>query len=144
MTLVVDASVIVKWLLNDPEREEDTVRATRAMQWILENRVRVIQPAHWLAEVAAVLARMTPRTAEEDVLMLRGLDLKVDDDPAVYGHACRLAIELQQHVFDTLYHAVALEAPDGILLTADNRYLRAGQVQGRIAALSAWERVRPS
>jgi hypothetical protein len=34
-------------------------------------------------------------------------------------------MELKQHLFDTYYHAVALEAEDATLITVDERYLRA-------------------
>lgn len=138
MTLVVDASIVIKWLLNDPEREEDTERATRLMQWIVEAREPVVQPVHWLVEVGAVLARLSPETAEDDVLMLQGLELPINDSPAVLGRACKLAIDLEQHLFDTLYHAVALETQDAILVTADDRYRRAGGQHGRILQLAEW------
>jgi predicted nucleic acid-binding protein len=138
MTLVVDASVVTKWLLNDSERGDDTERASRLMQWVLEGNEPVVQPLHWLAEVAAVLARLSPETAEEDVLMLQALELPVDDSPAVLSCACRLAIELERHLFDALYHAVALETQDAVLVTADDRYLRAGSPHGSILRLSEW------
>ena len=48
MTLVVDASVVVKWLLGDPEREVETERVTRLMHWVLDGGEPVIQPIHWL------------------------------------------------------------------------------------------------
>ncbi|HEX9877876.1 MAG TPA: type II toxin-antitoxin system VapC family toxin [Gammaproteobacteria bacterium] len=143
MTLVVDASIVVKWLLNDPEREEDTERATRLMRWIVEGREPVVQPVHWLVEVGAVLARLSPETVADDLLMLQGLELAVDDSPGVLGRACRLAVDLEQHLFDTLYHALALELPDAILLTADDRYLRAAGQHGRILRLSAWTQDEP-
>jgi len=47
----------------------------------------------------------------------------------------RLAVELNQHVFDTLYHAVALESAGCTLITGDLRYLRKASPYGRIAAL---------
>jgi len=36
-----------------------------------------------------------------------------------------------QEFFDTYYHGVALETPDCILITADERYLRAARAKGR-------------
>lgn len=138
MTLVVDASVVVKWLVADPLREAETAQAERLMAWALESGDRVLQPAHWLIEVAAVLARLSPATVIDDVAMLYALELPVDEGPAVLGRACRLAIDLRQHLFDTLYHAVALEAPDATLVTADVRYLAAGVGLGRIMPLAEW------
>lgn len=138
MTLVVDASVIIKWLVQAPDREQDTARATRVMEHILADGNPMLQPVHWLAEVGGALARLTPVTAEADVLMLRAMELPVDDSPSVYRRACQLAIDLEQHLFDTLYHAVALEQPSAVLVTADERYLRVGGRQGHIVGLSDW------
>ena len=122
-TVVVDASVIVKWLFNDPEREEDTDRAGRLMSAIVEGDLRVIQPVHWLVEVAAVLARESPRRAERDSALLAALDLPTANGPEIIQRASRLAVDLAHHLFDTLYHAVALER-QAVLVTADDRYLQ--------------------
>jgi predicted nucleic acid-binding protein len=139
VTLVVDASVVVKWLLTDPLRETETTQAERLMAAVLEGREAILQPTHWLIEVAAVLARLSPTTALDDVAMLQALELPTDDGPAVLARACRLAIDLQQHLFDTLYHAVALETPEATLVTADARYVAAGSALGRIIPLSEWK-----
>jgi predicted nucleic acid-binding protein len=132
---------VVKWLLNDPARQQETERATQLMQWITDGQEPVIQPAHWLIEVGAVLARIGPDDAEEDLAMLQALELPVDDGPKVMRRACRLAIDLQHHLFATLYHAVALEASDAQLITADEKYLRAGGKFGRIMHLADWRPV---
>lgn len=50
-----------------------------------------------------------------------------------------MAVALQQHLFDTFYHAVALEEPNGVLITADERYFRAAQSRGGIRRLKSWE-----
>ncbi|HEX6260741.1 MAG TPA: type II toxin-antitoxin system VapC family toxin, partial [Woeseiaceae bacterium] len=93
---------------------------------------------HWLVEVGAVLARVSPATAAEDVVMLRALDFPVTDDPVVLRRACELAVELKQHLFDTLYHAVALETPDAVLITADERYCRAARSISGVVKLGDW------
>ena len=70
MIAVVDASVVVKWLLQDPEREADTEKATDLMEKVTNGEQPVIQPGHWILEVGAVLARVSPETEtcfEEDV-----------------------------------------------------------------------------
>lgn len=140
MTVVVDASVVIKWLLSDPDREDQTERATRLMQRVVDGRESAVQPVHWLAEVAAVLARLSPDTVEEDAQMLQALELPVDDGPGVLRRACRLAIDSDQHLLDTLYHAVALETPGAILVTADERYSRAVGQYGGIRRLSEWNK----
>jgi len=67
------------------------------------------------------------------------LDLPYDDGPSVIGRACRLAIDLRQHLFDTLYHAVALETPGATLITADDKYFAAAASLGQIVKLADWE-----
>jgi predicted nucleic acid-binding protein len=60
MTLVLDASVILKWLLQDPSAEPDTAKALAIMERVIEGRLEILQPMHWLAEVAAVAKRLKP------------------------------------------------------------------------------------
>ena len=57
----------------------------------------------------------------------------------VLRRGVELAIELKQHLFDTYYHAVALETADAMLITADERYLRAARTKGRIIYLMDWD-----
>ena len=83
MTVVVDASVVIKWLLQDPEREADTDKATQLMNLIASGEQSVLQPTHWVVEVGAVLARESPSTAADDVEMLTALELPTTDDPRV-------------------------------------------------------------
>ena len=138
MTLVLDASVILKWLLEDPESEPYTDQAMAIIQAVIEGRASILQPMHWLPEVAAVLARLTPEMAIEDVELLAALQWPVTDDPQVMRRATLLAIETNAHVFDTLYHAVALEHEDALLITADDSYAKKAQSHGRILRLSDW------
>jgi predicted nucleic acid-binding protein len=142
VSIVVDASVIIKWLLQDPEREAGTDRATQLMNSIVKGDLPVLQPTHWLIEVGAVLARESPATAADDITMLKALELPVIDEPKVLQRGVELGIELKQHLFDTFYHAVALENEDGVLVTADQRYLRAAQSKGRIIDLMDWPSTR--
>ena len=80
----------------------------------------------------------SPETAADDVTMLYALELPVVDDPFVLSRGVELAIELKQHLFDTYYHAVALETPHIVLITADEPYLRAAREKGRIMHISEW------
>jgi predicted nucleic acid-binding protein len=133
--LVVDASVIVKWLFPQRKGEADAERALAVLERIKNGQVDVRQPAHWLAEVAAVLARLNPATAAADVADLYAMDLPVENGPEVYLVACELARALGHHVFDTLYHAVALTMGDAVLVTADARYERSARRRGAVALL---------
>lgn len=135
---VVDASVILKWLLEDPDAEEDTARASELMRRVLAGEEEIVQPSHWLAEVSAVLSRLSPDSAVQDVEMLHALELPTRDDAAIYRRACQLSIDLKQHVFDSLYHAVALETEGATLVTADERYARAASHLPSAMLLSTW------
>lgn len=138
MIVVLDASVVLKWLFEDPAREPDTEKALAVVESVVLGRLEVLQPVHWLAEVAAVAARLTPRTAVSDVEMLSALEFPTTDDPNVIRRATTLAIETNHHLFDALYHAVALEHEDALLVTADDRYFGKAERYGRIAALRDW------
>lgn len=139
MTVVIDASVVIKWLLQNPEREPGTDKATQLMELVIKGEQPVLQPTHWLVEVGAVLARESPATAADDVMMLNALELPASDEPQVLRRGIELGIELNQHLFDTFYHAVALENQDGVLITADRRYLRAARTKGKIMDLMDWK-----
>jgi hypothetical protein len=78
---------------------------------------------HWLAEVAAVAARLTPQTVVRDIEMLTALEFPTTDDPNVMRWAT---------------NAVALENEDALLVTADDRYHMKAERYGMIAALRDW------
>ena len=88
MTFVLDASVIVKWLLQDPQREPDSDAATGLVEAVVTGAESVLQPPHWLVEVGAVLARASPDSAAKDLLMLSALEFPTADDPRALRRAC--------------------------------------------------------
>jgi len=133
--VVVDASVVVKWLLPQREDEADVEQALMLLDGLRSGRVKIFQPVHWLAETAAVLVRLSPETAAADVADLYAMSLPIESGPEVYLTACELARTLDHHVFDTLYHAVALTLPDTVLVTADARYERTARQRGAIMLL---------
>ena len=133
--VVADASVMVKWLVPNGQPEADADKAIALLSAVREGAIDLIQPPHWLAEVAAVLTRLSPQTVNDDVADLYAMGLPVLDTPDVYLTACELANALGQHVFDTLYHAVALETRSAMLVTADERYYRKAVGRGSILLL---------
>ena len=139
MIVVLDTSVILKWLLEDPAREPDTEKAFALIESVVSGRLEILQPVHWLAEVAVVAARLVPRTAVGDVEMLAAFEFPTTDSPTVIRRATNLAVEINHHLFDTLYHAVALEHEDALLVTADERYYRKAESHGTIRVLHDWE-----
>ena len=134
-TVVLDASVIVKWIFADRAEESHSLQALQILQFIKESRVIVIQPPHWLAEVAAVIARLDSNRARQAVSLLHALEFSVITDVEVYHKACDLSASLKQHLFDTLYHAVALTKFASMLITADEQYYRKAHKAGGIVRL---------
>ena len=134
MILVVDASVALKWFFGGREDEPHAEEATAILRSIDAGRARMVQPPHFLAEMAVVLAREQPVTAGEDLLLLQAIEWEEAEQPEIYATAVELSIRLQHHVFDTLYHAIALH-DDATLVTADETYYRKARAQGRIVRL---------
>lgn len=134
MKLVIDASVTLKWLLENSSNELNVREALEILQGISTGQHEIVQPPHWLAEILAVLARRAPHTVAEALVSLNNLHGMVAIDDAIYRHASELASRLNHHLFDTLYHAVALER-DATLITADERYFRVASGEGAITRL---------
>jgi predicted nucleic acid-binding protein len=130
-SLVLDASVVAKWVFS----EHDADKALAILDGMRSGAVEVLQPPHWLAEVAAVAVRLDPGVANEVVQLLDAMELPVTHDVAVYTTACDLAAELDHRLFDTLYHAVALCTDGAQMVTADERYFRKARRKGAIVRL---------
>ncbi len=136
MMLVIDASVAVKWFFSDDPAEQDTAKALGLLLDLQQGNHEVVQPAHWLLEVYAVIVRRSSANAAQEALgLLHALELDVLDYLAIHERAGELARQYQHHLFDTLYHAVALET-DALLVTADEKYWRKAKAHGHIALLS--------
>jgi len=135
MILVVDASVALKWFFQARDNEPDCDKALAILSGINHNRIQLLQPPHFIAEVTAVLAREKPEEAQDDLLDLLSIESFFSDGPEIYAAALNLAIHCRHHLFDTLYHAVALQTPGAKLITADEAYYRKAQGMGRIMRL---------
>lgn len=135
MRYVLDASVAIKWMVPENPEEQDVPQALVLLDALRNGGITLYQPAHWEAEIAAVLARISPATATKKMVALRALAFTRVNDTTVYATACDLAIRLNHHLFDTLYHAVALHTPEATLVTADRRYFDKAQSIGQIARL---------
>lgn len=134
MKLVIDASVALKWFLQDNADEDHLSEALSLLAQIRAGNYRITQPTHWLVEIVAVLARHRPDIVPEALAALDELSAENCHSSAVLMRAAKLSSRLNQHAFDTLYHAVALE--NGLtLITADERYWRAAQGDGSIELL---------
>ncbi|HEX5127004.1 MAG TPA: type II toxin-antitoxin system VapC family toxin [Rhodocyclaceae bacterium] len=133
--LVLDASVILKWYLNTGDEADLPVARAILEEWMAD-RVNIILPPHALAEVASVLASERAEDAGAAFSQLQTLFANSVDNPNAdtWQLAIRLSITLNHHLFDTLYHAMAL-ALDATLVTADERYQTKANSLGHIVLL---------
>ena len=135
MIAVVDASVALKWFFNERTDEPHADRAITVLRDISAGRSRMVQPPHFLAEVAAVLARKAPETARENLLDLQLLEWESVESPAIHATAIDLSIDLRHHLFDTLYHATAMRTEGATLVTADDSHYAKARHRRRITRL---------
>jgi len=127
-TLVIDASVALKWVV-----EEDGTPAAL----VLRRKSRLIAPELLVAECANILWKKVRRnelTSDEALLaarLLQGADVELLPTRSLLEPATRIAIELDHPAYDCLYLALAIESQCRFV-TADESLLRKlGQARRR-------------
>ena len=129
MSLVVDASVAVKWVLREVGSE--------AADGLLDHE-GLTAPALWLAEAANALwrrvriAEITAEEANERLLELHNAPVtSVAIEPNL-ARALTLATEIAHPIYDCLYLALALHL-DTHVVTADRRFAAAAAARPGLA-----------
>ena len=135
MRLLIDASVAVKWVIRDPLVEPDADKALAILRGLRARTIQAFEPAHWVAEILATIARARPQRVPLTFGILSTLTFKEAVGFSSYRRATDIAIQYNQHLFDTLYHAVALEE-GAMLVTADEAYFGKAQSLGAIQRLA--------
>jgi len=126
MNVVVDASVAVKWLVN----ELDTDRAEALLESCRVGKCVPLAPDILTVEVSSVLWRrvrqgsLQPRQAELLFASFNRIRPVLKPLPDLCDHAFRLALAYRHSVYDCLYMALALERQCD-LVTADEKFYRA-------------------
>ena len=119
-TLVIDASIAVKWVV-----EEDGTPEALA----LRQKARLIAPELLVAECANILWKKVQRgelLKEEALLaarLLQGAEIELLPTRFLFEAATRMSIEIDHPAYDCLYLALAVEKKCQ-LVTADERLLR--------------------
>ena len=121
MRLVVDASVALKWFLRGRPNELYLAEAEAVAAAIGRIGTELFAPVHWMAEVIGVLARTEPAVVDDALIFLDDMRPVIIAGVPVLKRAAELSTALNHHLFDTLYHAVALEE-GATLVTADEAY----------------------
>ena len=119
-TLVIDASIAVKWVVE----EEGTPEALA-----LRQKAKLIAPELLVAECANVLWKKVQRgelLKAEALLaarLLQGAEIELLPTRSLFETATRLSIEIDHPAYDCLYLALAVEKKCRFV-TADERLLR--------------------
>ncbi|MEW6388099.1 MAG: type II toxin-antitoxin system VapC family toxin [Thermodesulfobacteriota bacterium] len=119
---VVDASIILKWVVGD-ELELDYAKARHLLEGWMNGRWELAAPTLWTYEVGNFLGRQVPEEAAEKISLL--LDLKIRNIDLDEGMCRRCFTWMQRHgvtFYDAAYLAVAFELP-GRLITADEKFV---------------------
>jgi predicted nucleic acid-binding protein len=88
-----------------------------------------------VAEILSVIARARPQRVPLTLGILSTLSFTEIRQYATYRRAADLSIALNHHLFDTLYHAVALEE-GATLVTADAAYFGKAKDLGNVELLA--------
>ena len=127
-----------RWFIRDIEEEKDVTSAVDILIGVGRNNIELIQPPHWIAEIISVLSRLQPDITNDAIDLLDVMEIPIRAESSVYKLASQIAIEMNHHLFDTLYHALALHV-NATLLTADHRYFRKSVNHGSICMLADFD-----
>ncbi|WP_018877871.1 type II toxin-antitoxin system VapC family toxin [Thioalkalivibrio sp. ALE28] len=136
MDLVLDNSIVMRWLLSDGSPADQEVAAT-VLRSIESGDIRLIAPSVWPLEVANVVARAESQglvTEAETTRFLALLqDLMVAVDPGgidpVFGLTLQLARRYGLSAYDASYLALALQY-GATLATLDQALITAARRAG--------------
>jgi predicted nucleic acid-binding protein len=137
-TLVIDASIAIKWVVE----EAGTPQAL-----LLSRRATLIAPELLVAECANVLWKKVRRrelSTDEAVLaarLLQAAEIELRPTRSLLEAATRIAIELDHPAYDCLYLALAIESGCQFV-TADEGFVRKcaqrrGRFRDRVITLTA-------
>ena len=133
MRWVVDASVAIKWVVDEQQRDA-------ARRFLIEN-VDLVAPEFLLVEIANILRSKVARQEvgrDQARSALEAIRLAVPTlvpDKDLVGPALDLTLKLDHPSYDCMYLACAVDY-DANLITADTRLI------GKLKQTVGWERVQ--
>jgi predicted nucleic acid-binding protein len=136
--IVIDASVILKWVL-PPDAEPNQPEALAVAEALTEGDVDVALPILWYFEVGNILIRKYPEHADNDLADLRD-QLASFEKPMTDDWQRQILALTNRHrvtFYDAAYHALAI-LNDGIFVTADEKYLEAVSDDKHAMHLKDW------
>jgi predicted nucleic acid-binding protein len=137
-TVVIDASVILKWVL-PPDAEPYQHQALKLAEAVANSRIEVALPALWYFEVGNILIRKYRQHGDADLADLReqlaGSERPISE--AWQNQILRLTSLYSVTFYDAAYHALAIVS-QGVFITADEKYLKAVGEEPHIMHLKSW------
>ncbi|GJL60871.1 MAG: hypothetical protein NPIRA03_37280 [Nitrospirales bacterium] len=79
-----------------------------------------------------MLTRLAPKQSIRMLQTFLAMELPITMEWDVYEQACCQSVDLNHHLFDTLYHSVALQYSDTLFITADTQYFRNAAKLGQL------------
>lgn len=139
MIVVLDASVILKWVL-EKDHEPDYQQAAKLQQAFLDQLIDIRLPTLWKYEVGNILGLKKPSVATE--IMSALLAYEFDEVPLRSEYALAVLEHMRQikqvTFYDSAYHVLALRTK-GLYVTADNAYVKRARRKGHVMLLGEWE-----
>ena len=138
--VVPDTSVLLKWVLESKD-EADRDRALELRESWLAGRCAIVLPSLWFFEVGNILGMKQPSIAPQLMQVLTGYHFEEVQGVAFYEKTLELMKKFKVTFYDAAYHAVAITR-SGIMLTADEAYVRKTARAGHVLALANWSSAR--
>jgi predicted nucleic acid-binding protein len=131
---VVDASVIIKWVLGE-EKEPDQEKAMGLLNEWSQGYAEISAPMLWQCEVGNFLGRSLNEEALEKMDILLDLNIKGIEFTEKMFRLCFIWMKDNPITFyDASYLAAAFEI-DGLLITADEKFVNKMKKTKRICLL---------
>ena len=131
---VVDASVILKWVVGE-QKEPDQANALALLTAWAEGKAEIGAPILWQYEVANFLGRELPDEGQGKMGMLLGLRIRdIPLSQSMITTCFQWMKEVKATFYDACYLAAAQEL-GGTLVTADERFVKKAENIGPVIAL---------
>lgn len=133
---VVDASVVLKWLLEETNHTEEALKLYYDFG---DGKVDLIAPVHIFTEVANTIGRKIPKAALACFSDLKQMRIR---EYMLSIELSSIAFKLMQKhpeisFYDAAYHALALQE-GATFITADKRYYEHMKCEGNLMHLSEY------
>ena len=135
-TIVPDASVLLKWVLESKD-EGDRDRALQIREAWLSDLFTIVLPSLWIFEAGNILGLKQPNLSASLMRILINYGFEEASPADFYEKAFELMKTFKVTFYDAAYHAVAIKR-SGTMITADEAYYKKTSRTGHVAVLGKW------